>query len=398
MHARMCSTDAPRLTAALSNMLTPLSASQDADVLSLILEHAHLTSDSLRLAGTCRQWRLGILARWGPIRLLSHQPTLLIGAPEGCAIQYPTGITWVGSDLCIVESFEQNVVEMPTAGRVSFFSTTGERQELLCAERYGADESTLAHIRCQGPTAALSDGRALYIAHSDWPNAALNALYKLSLPDYTLTHSFTNEPFLIDPEEEDEDKQLWDVRLEAPAALAVVGSSLYVLDRGGESGDASVSIFSAADLQFQSKFGAAADGFRHGSGDGELACPEDMIEHDGELYIADTGNHRIQVFSLEGAFVRTIGGGPDRAFEEGIELPPGALDRPVGLCIFRERLVVAGFLGQTIPGCLTVFCVDGTPLERIVLDFWPSRLCANAEYLFCCDYCGRRVYKIGALA
>ena len=116
------------------------------------------------------------------------------------------------------------------------------------------------------------------------------------------------------------------------------------------------------------------------------------------VWLCDTGNHRIQVFSLEGAFVRTIGGGPVRAFEEGIELPPGALDRPVGLCIFRERLVVAGFLGRSIPGCLTVFCVDGTPLERIVLDFWPSRLCANAEYLFCCDYCGRRVYKIGALA
>jgi hypothetical protein len=389
-------------------MLVPLSvAAQDADVLSLILKHAHLTAASLRLAGTCRQWRLGILARWGPMRLLSHQPSLLIGAPEGRAIQYPTGITWVGSDLCIVESFEQKT--STCAGRVSLFSTAGEQKELLCAERYGGVSlgRTLAHIQRQGPTAAVSDGRALYIAHSNVTDNSWNALYKLSLPDYTLTHSFTDNNFLIDPEEEDEEEQYWDVRLGAPAALTAVGPSLYVLDMGGESGDASVSIFSAADLQFQSKFGAAADGYRHGSGDGELSFPEDMIEHDGELYIADTSNHRVQVFSLEGAFVRTIGGGLDRAYEQGIELPPGALDAPVGLCIFRERLVVAEHqyvtgTGHQFPrstaGCLTVFCVDGTPLERIVLDFWPSRLCANAEYLFCCDYCGRRVYKFGALA
>jgi hypothetical protein len=117
----------------------------------------------------------------------------------------------------------------------------------------------------------VSDGRALYVAHSNVSDDSLNALYKLSLPDYTLTHSFTDNNFLIDPEEEDEEEQYWDVRLGAPAALTVVGPSLYVLDMGGESGDASVSIFSAADLQFQSKFGAAADGYRHGSGVGELS-------------------------------------------------------------------------------------------------------------------------------
>lgn len=455
--------------------MVPLTeAAQDNDVLFLILDQGLLDGGWLQLARTCRQWCLSVYNRWGAVRLLSREPTLLIGAPpEGPrspappglnngvedddlgkmmihlsqygdeyarrfvasvirnnaalnarqrdrlltklglplsppVIQHPTCIAWVGDSLCVVEDHEQaaQISSPGLPGRVSIFSTSGERQQMLNAERYGGEwlGRSVLHCPYQGPQAAVSDGSALYIAQHNQQGGSLNALYKLSLPELSLVNSFDDNSFLVDPTEEDEEEQVWDIRLGAPSALVVVGPSLYVLDRGGESGDASVSIFSSSDLQFQSKFGAAADGRRHGSGEGELCSPEDMVEFKGELFVADTCNNRVQVFSLAGTFVRSIGDGlyaEHEPFDSHVP-PRGALDTPVGLCIFRERLVVAEHhqqarSGRERCGRLTVFCVDGTPLQRLELPFLPSRLCANGERLFCCDYCGHRVYTIQAL-
>ena len=437
-------------------MVLPLAVvSQEADVLYVLLAEACLDGGWLRLARVCRQWRQAVLDRWGPARLLSHEPTLLIGAPPeeplaappswdnddsddenlGAMIkklgmfgddhgkrfvaaiirdlmtnaeesdrllnrlglpltppvlQHPTCISWVRGSLCVVEEQERSTMSTKP-GRVQLFSPSGEQLQLLLPEQYGGEwlGRCLVDYPYQGPQAAASDGSALYIAHRNEQADSLNALYKLALPECTLVHEFTDNSFLLNPDEDDEDQQQWDIRLGAPAALAVVGSSLYVLDRGGESGDASVSIFSTFDLTYMSKFGAPANGSRHGSGKGELCSPEDMVLFDGELFITDTGNQRVQVFSLTGDFLRTIGGSG-----------PATLEEPNGLCIFRERLVVSErhWNRAKDTGRLTIFCIDGTPLERLVLPFCPSRLCANHEQIFCCDYDGHRVYTIGVAA
>lgn len=44
-----------------------------------------------------------------------------------------------------------------------------------------------------------------------------------------------------------------------------------------------------------------------GSRDGELSLPHGIAYHDGQLYVSDSGNNRIQVFSKNGTFIRGIG-------------------------------------------------------------------------------------------
>jgi hypothetical protein len=46
---------------------------------------------------------------------------------------------------------------------------------------------------------------------------------------------------------------------------------------------------------------------RQGSGAGELNDPTDLVIVGSTLYVADTGNHRIQIFTLDGAYVGQSG-------------------------------------------------------------------------------------------
>ena len=70
-----------------------------------------------------------------------------------------------------------------------------------------------------------------------------------------------------------------------------------------------------------------------GSGDGQLLQPRNMVVGpDGLLYVADSGNHRIQVFDNAGNFVRSWG-------EFGSN--PGQLNEPWGLAVDDEFVYVA---------------------------------------------------------
>ena len=44
-----------------------------------------------------------------------------------------------------------------------------------------------------------------------------------------------------------------------------------------------------------------------GSGQGQFSNPQGITVAHGEVFVADAGNHRIQVFSLTGGFQRTMG-------------------------------------------------------------------------------------------
>lgn len=72
-----------------------------------------------------------------------------------------------------------------------------------------------------------------------------------------------------------------------------------------------------------------------GAGPGELANPQGLAaDLDGRIYVADTGNDRIQVFDFDGGFVRSIGssGSGDGQFSG---------PRAIYLAPFDEGLVVA---------------------------------------------------------
>ncbi len=67
---------------------------------------------------------------------------------------------------------------------------------------------------------------------------------------------------------------------------------------------------------------------KRGTGPGEFNYPTNIaVDGDGNVYVVDTGNFRIQVFDPEGAFLRTIGAIGDA---------PGSLARPKGIAIDSE--------------------------------------------------------------
>lgn len=81
------------------------------------------------------------------------------------------------------------------------------------------------------------------------------------------------------------------------------GRMLYVTDIGGVSSENHrIRVFDAQSGKHLRDIG------KRGGGPGELNLPRDVaIGKDGLLYVVDSGNFRIQVFTKEGAFVRMFG-------------------------------------------------------------------------------------------
>jgi uncharacterized protein (TIGR03663 family) len=70
-----------------------------------------------------------------------------------------------------------------------------------------------------------------------------------------------------------------------------------------------------------------------GAGEGQLMQPRNVaVSPDGDIFVADSGNHRIVVFSPEGKFIRTWG-------TFGSE--PGTFNEPWGLAVDDEVIYVA---------------------------------------------------------
>lgn len=103
-----------------------------------------------------------------------------------------------------------------------------------------------------------------------------------------------------------------------PGDVVIVGDRLYVSDL--EHHNIQVLDKQSGDLLFT--FGQA------GSKEGELFWPTNMtMGPDENLYISDTGNFRVQVFTLDGTFIRSYG---------NIGTGFGQFVRPKGVALDRE--------------------------------------------------------------
>ena len=88
--------------------------------------------------------------------------------------------------------------------------------------------------------------------------------------------------------------------------------------------------------------------------------PRDVaVDGQGHVYVADTGNKRVRVYSANGDFIMDIG-------SAGSEL--GQLDEPVGLAVDtdNQRLYVADTWNQRV----SVFGLDGSPLFTFKVRGW----------------------------
>ncbi|MDD4912750.1 MAG: tetratricopeptide repeat protein [Sideroxydans sp.] len=107
------------------------------------------------------------------------------------------------------------------------------------------------------------------------------------------------------------------VLLKRPEAVAVDGDVLYVVD----SETSQVVMYSITNAKFLGKFGASSGGF-FGGGDGNsLKSPQGITAQDGVVYVADTGNARIQLFGVNGVFIQTLSLNAGKTLEEGKESP-----------------------------------------------------------------------------
>lgn len=116
-----------------------------------------------------------------------------------------------------------------------------------------------------------------------------------------------------------------------PGDTAVVGNRLYVTDLKNQQ----VQVLDKATGKLLFKIGQA------GSKEGEFVFPTNLaIGPDQHLYVTDTGNFRIEKFTLDGKFVRSFG-----AVGSGF----GQFARPKGVALDREgRLYVVDAAFQNI--------------------------------------------------
>jgi len=84
-----------------------------------------------------------------------------------------------------------------------------------------------------------------------------------------------------------------------------------------------------------------------GSRDGQLSRPQGVCATEGRVFVADTGNHRVQVFDPEGRFLRSWG-------RKG-ELP-GEMNEPAGLAVCASGLV---YVADALNRRVQVFWQDG---------------------------------------
>jgi DNA-binding beta-propeller fold protein YncE len=81
-----------------------------------------------------------------------------------------------------------------------------------------------------------------------------------------------------------------------------------------------------------------------------------------ELYVVDTGNERVQVFALDGTFRRAFGGHGSEAHQ---------LIEPVGIAIGPDGAV---YVADSSNGRISVFTAQGLPVRQILVDAWQGRL------------------------
>lgn len=103
--------------------------------------------------------------------------------------------------------------------------------------------------------------------------------------------------------------------LKKPEAAAVDGDIIYVVDSETQQ----VVMFSLSNGKSQGSFGGRAGGF--GSGDSALKEPQGIALHEGVVYVADTGNERIQMYGVNGVFLSTLGLSAPSAAGSEKELP-----------------------------------------------------------------------------
>lgn len=132
---------------------------------------------------------------------------------------------------------------------------------------------------------------------------------------------------------------------DTPSGLAVdlPSARLYVADTRKHK----VRVYNSNDGTFLFEFGQA------GRKDGEFNFPTNLFIRNGEIYVSDSVNSRIQIFALNGKFLKKFGAG---------ESGPVKFARPRGVAVDSEGRI---YVADALLNNLQVFDGEGKLLFRI---------------------------------
>ena len=94
------------------------------------------------------------------------------------------------------------------------------------------------------------------------------------------------------------------------------------------------------------------------------------FDFEGNVFVLDSANHRVQVFSGDGEYIRSVG-----SAGQG----PGELGDPQGMFVHPDGRVWAA---DTRNRRIQPYGSDGTPAEPLTLDFFPSDLVVTGDRMF----------------
>ena len=160
------------------------------------------------------------------------------------------------------------------------------------------------------------------------------------------------------------------IKSEVLRMMRVIEGQLFICS------DYAVIVLDCTNLQEIRRFG------RRGLGNGEFNYAVDVVAEKGELYVSDYGNHRIQVFSMEGHYIRkfTL---EDPATQESYD--------PRGLCVGSDGLL---YMQHVMPQIVSL-----PPRWRVSV--WRQLLLRvgllalqQTQTAFCMSVCGKAMAMI----
>lgn len=175
--------------------------------------------------------------------------------------------------------------------------------------------------------------------------------------------------------------------LKQPEAAAASNDTIYVVD--SELND--VAMFTI-EGKYKGSFG------RKGSDAGELNSPQGIAYHDGILYVADSGNGRIQLYGNNGVFLNTfeIDRAPANKSAKEKDLPyqlnkpkAVAID-PAGRMVYVLDADSSLFSENT---SVKIYGADGTFLKQLPKDGKPAAISAVSDGLYVADRDGFDIQK-----
>lgn len=172
--------------------------------------------------------------------------------------------------------------------------------------------------------------------------------------------------------------------LKKPEAIAVSEETLYVVD-------SEVNLVAMFSLQgkYKGSFGPKGGGFFGGGGG--LKSPHGIAARDGIIYVADSGNRRIQLYGINGVFLTTleIDSAPENNAAKAKNLPYKLLN-PAEIAIDDLEQI---YVLDADDGMVKVYGPNGAYLKRLAIKGKPQSISMSHDGIFVAERDSLTIYK-----